>query len=427
MSIASLNSRLRNIPPSISVYLAGIFVLGFTVDGGIFSVLQNLFLLRLGYGTEFIGIFNSIGLFIFAFLSLPIGTIQKWSGRQLLLLGLIIMALGSVMIPFAQYLNGNWQAGLLLTGRTVSYIGISFFFVHAAPFLMGLTKGDWQNRSLAWQSAVLNIAGFSGGLLAGYLPGWIAGWTGRSLTHPTPYQIPLFFGALLLVFTYLSIYRLPEARSANDDEEESKAATKAKNQQRWAGPIWLFVVVLSIVRITQVAAPGAILTFGNVFFDDSLQVSTEAIGILSAIGKLASVPLALAVPFILRRWGAFNSVLWISILSIVASLPLVFSESLALTGLSFILASAAGPLRYLAFLVFTMALVPAGRRALVSGAGEMAIGFGFAGISLAGGYLIADYSYALMFAVSLIATTIGTVLFAVLFSHYRERKSTSPS
>ena len=422
MITATLSHRLRRIPPALLLYLLGIYTLGFALDGGIFAVLQNLFLLRLGYGPEFVGIFNSVGLFVFAALSLPVGTIRRWSGRQMLLSGLIVMWLGSLMIPAAQYLPADWRTAALLAGKVISHVGLAFYFVHAAPFIMGITSGHWQNRALAWQSAVLNVAGFSGGLLAGYLPGWIATWLGQTLDDPTPYGLPLFIGALILLVTFAAIYRLPNARPSDDDEEESLRQNQAAGQMRWLGPLWLFVIALTAVRILQVAAPGAVITFGNVFFDDGLGVATELIGILSALGKLVSVPMALLVPFLLRRWGGFNSVMVISIVSIVATLPLVLSENWAVTGISLVLATAAGPLRYLAFLVFTMGLVPAGRRALVSGAGEMAIGFGFAAISFAGGYLIAAYGYAAMFTVSLVATAIGTALFLLLFGRYRTRK-----
>jgi predicted MFS family arabinose efflux permease len=55
------------------------------------------------------------------------------------------------------------------------------------------------------------------------------------------------------------------------------------------------------------------------------------------------------------------------------------------------------------------------QRALVSGAGEMAIGLGFALLALAGGYLIAAFSYGAFFALSLILTVVGTGLFWLFF------------
>jgi predicted MFS family arabinose efflux permease len=87
--------------------------------------------------------------------------------------------------------------------------------------------------------------------------------------------------------------------------------------------------------------------------------------------------------------------------------------------LGYVLAAAAGPLRYLAFLVFTLSLVHSDYRATISGAGEMAIGFGFALMAFVGGYLIANYGYGLFFGVSLGLTLVGTGLYWLIFRGYR--------
>jgi MFS family permease len=210
MKAVVIPAQWRQAPTAVLFYLVGIFLLGFTIDGGIYSVLQNLYLLRLGYGPEFVGIFNSSGLFVFAVLSLPVGTIRRWTNRRLLLLGNILTLLGMFVIPLAQWSPTLWQPTLLLGGRVLSLVGLSFFFVHGAPYLMAVTAGDWQNRALAWQSASLAVAGFVGGLLGGYLPGWIASWMALPLSDPTPYQYPLFLGAGVFGLAFFAFWRTPE-------------------------------------------------------------------------------------------------------------------------------------------------------------------------------------------------------------------------
>lgn len=421
MAAAAVQSRLKQAPPALLFYLIGIFAMGFTIDGGIFSVLQNLYLLRLGYGPEFIGTFNSAGLFVFALLSLPIGSIRRYSSRQLLLIGLSIIWLGMLAIPAAQWLPDPWQRVMLLGGRIVGLVGLSFFFVHGAPFLMSVTKGEWQNRSLAWQTAVLAIAGFAGGLLGGYLPGWISIATGIPLSEPDPYQYPLFLSVILLVVAFFAIKQTAEpiALPVSLPEAETEITRQQSKKFPWTGPIWMLVILITLVRILQVSATGAIITFANVYFDDGLGVSTDKIGLVTAIGRLASVPIALYTPYFLARWGSFKVVIVISLASAAASLPMVLSDSWELAGVGYILASAAGPLRYLSFLVFTLALVSPERRALISGAGEMSIGFGFALMALVGGYLISGFGYQTLFGVSIVLSVIGAGLHWLVFRPLR--------
>ena len=420
MKATIIPAQVREAPTAVLFYLVGIFILGFTMDGGIFPVLQNLYLLRLGYGTEFVGIFNSSGLLVFALLSLPIGAIRRWQHRHLLLLGLTLMITGMFIVPLAQWSPTALQATWLLVGHIISYVGLAFFFVHSAPFLLSITVGDWQNRALAWQSATLAVAGFSGGLLGGYLPGWVASGLQLSADHPTPYQYPLLLAAGLLLLAIFVFGRMPEPILEAMNPSETTVSSRMSKVRQWSGPIWIFILLLLVVRMLQVAAPGAILTFANVYLDDGLNVATNRIGVITAVGKLASVPIALLTPRILNRWGNFPAVIWISLLSFVAALPLVLTNNWQLAGISYALASGAGPLRYLSFLVFSLSMVPSEKRALVSGAGEMAIGFGFALMAFVGGYLINAYDYNLFFGVSLTVTLIGTGLFWWIFHRFRQ-------
>ncbi len=416
-------AKFRQTPRPLLTYLAAVAAIGFTIDGGIFSVLQNLYLLRLGFGTEFVGLFNSAGLFVFALVSLPIGAIRRWSNRQMLLIGAALIFAGKLGTPTAYWLPATWRASWLLSAQIVAFVGLSCFFVHTAPFVMKISPPAWRHRALAWQSATLSLAGFSGGLLAGFLPGRFAAALDTDLESPVPYQVTLLIAVGLFALTFLAICSTPEKENGDDLPAIEGQAQSESNQFIWKRSIWLLVGLIAIVRILQVAAPGTVITFANVFFDDGLQMPTNLIGIISAIGRLASVPVALATPWALRRWGKFRATLWITSLSILATLPMALSEDWAFAGIGFVLASGAGPLRYLAFLLFTLELVPADKQALISGAGEMAIGFGFALMAAIGGYLISWYGYSTLFIISIVVTLIGILLFWLFFQHTEDGQS----
>lgn len=54
---------LRRFNLNVRLFLVGAAIIGLTNFGGIFAALFNLYLLRLGYGTQFIGTVNAIGAF----------------------------------------------------------------------------------------------------------------------------------------------------------------------------------------------------------------------------------------------------------------------------------------------------------------------------------------------------------------------------
>ena len=72
--MTNLRQALRTFHPDVYRYLFAMGIVGFSYFGFI-SVLLNLYLLRLGYGTGFIGLVNGGIALAFAACSLPAGAI----------------------------------------------------------------------------------------------------------------------------------------------------------------------------------------------------------------------------------------------------------------------------------------------------------------------------------------------------------------
>src|SRR5918998_4404440 len=93
---------LRQLGPDIGRYYFVVSLLGFAVDGGVYAVLLNLFLARLGYGPEVIGLVNAAGMVVFALASLPAGIIgERWGSKRIMLGGLGLLVAGAVLLPLA--------------------------------------------------------------------------------------------------------------------------------------------------------------------------------------------------------------------------------------------------------------------------------------------------------------------------------------
>ena len=94
--------KLRMFNRDVRLYLITSALIGFTVFGGIYPVLLNLYLLRLGYGPEFIGIVNASFPFAMVVFSLPAGVLgQRFSTRRMMIVGLGLCVLGSGLLPLA--------------------------------------------------------------------------------------------------------------------------------------------------------------------------------------------------------------------------------------------------------------------------------------------------------------------------------------
>ena len=96
---AALTTSFRTFNRSIRLYLLATLLLGLSVDG-VYAVLFNLYLLRLGYNPEFIGLANAAGLaFIVA------GSQWGQADGQVIFLFILSMAAAEVAVGLALVLQ----------------------------------------------------------------------------------------------------------------------------------------------------------------------------------------------------------------------------------------------------------------------------------------------------------------------------------
>ncbi|MCB0000006.1 MAG: MFS transporter, partial [Anaerolineales bacterium] len=165
---------IRSFGRDARLLLLGVAVVGFALDGTI-AVLLNLYLLRLGYGPEFVGVVNSGGLLAFALCSLPAGMVgSRWGSRRAMMTGYGIGVVGGVALSLAELLPAAVQPAVLVGSYMVIMLGMSLVFVNMGPYLMAITTPQQRSHAFAVQSALLSLAAFGGSLLAGFLPGWLA-------------------------------------------------------------------------------------------------------------------------------------------------------------------------------------------------------------------------------------------------------------
>src|SRR5712691_9008254 len=151
-------------------YLCAEGLSGFTVDGGIYAVLFNLYVLRLGYGPTFIGAVNAAGLLAFGLWSLPAGLLGgRWGSQRMLIVGLGMMAVGCSALPLAECTPPTWQASWLITTYVFIHMGLALHIANATPFVMAATSATERTHAFSLASALWFLAGFVGNLLGGWL------------------------------------------------------------------------------------------------------------------------------------------------------------------------------------------------------------------------------------------------------------------
>lgn len=401
---------------NVALYLFTLAMVGFTVDGGIYSVVFNLFLLRLGYGPEFIGLVSAVGLVAFTVGSMLAAVAgSRLNNRRLVTLGVAVMTVACSALPFAEFVPLAGRPAWIIACYPLVFIGMALIFVNGPPYLMAAIPPAGRDVAFARQVALWSFAAFAGSLLAGFMPGLLAPLLDVPLSEPAPYRYPLLLAALALVPATVAMFLTSDITPAHA-ETESKAATAGAASNR-------SFVVLGVVRLFQVAAVAATVPFFNVYLDTTLEAPTALIGVLTATGRLLAAPVSLFMPKLSRRWGNASLVTWASNLVLLAILPLALVPHWLAAGIGFIGVTTLSAARYAAFLVFSMETVGPKRRAAMAGMSEAAAGVGFSLTSLIGGQVIVLAGFAPLFLGGAAFAAIGNLLF---WGYFQARKGAAP-
>ncbi len=390
-----------------------IIALGFVIDG-VYAVLLNLYLLRLGYDARFIGQVNSFGLLTFALVSLPAGILgTRWASNLMLRAGLGSTLLGTLLLPLAEYTPTGWQEGWLIGTYALILTGFSLFFVNAAPFLMTVVEREKQANAFAVQTALLSLAAFAGSLFGGTLPGLIASSNNFALDDPEPYRYTLMLVALVVLVAFGITFTM--VKPAEQTSDEPPAQDERSGYRQWMGgftrSVLILIGVMSVVRFLQVAGLATTSVYFNVYLDSQYAMSPNTIGTIASFGRLMAVPAVLLAPRLIRRTSTGSVALWASLATALCLLPIAFATHWWTAAIGYVSALILTNLRFAAFIVYIMALVPKRQQAVMVGAGEAAAGLSFTSMALGGGYLVTAYGFSELFLLGAILSGLGTLLF----------------
>jgi len=378
---------------------------------GSYAILLNLFLLRLGFGTAFIGLANGVGLIGWAIASPIAGARANRIGcRRLMLIGLSGVVLGSTLMPFGATFEGLTRAVWLVASHAITFTGAGIFFVNMQPFMMGTVVPELRSRVFSLSSATFPTAGFAGSLIGGFLPGLFAGWLGLTVDDPAAFRYSLHLVALAVVPTLLLIGAI------RDIEPVRSAATRGPGSK---APL-MIIAVMTVLGILRTFGEGSARTFFNVYMDSGLDVETVKIGITFAIAQLVAGPMALLSPILSNSIGTGPAALlaMIGVAICLVPMALIANPIAATVGMIAILAfiSIMRP----AIAVYTMDLVRPEYWALMSGFVNFSWALGSGGTALVGGVIISASGFQGLFLTGAAISGLGALLFARFLATQRK-------
>ncbi len=403
----SLLSNIRSFSTGIWVYLMAWFVLQFSF-AGIYSVLINLFLKRLGYSEEFMGTVLSAAALGFALFAIPAGSLgARWGYKKMIMIGMIAGTIFTFILPFSQFLSGDLAKVTIAVSYGAYAVAMTLISVNGIPFLANSASDESRVHVFSAYAAMAPLAGFFGSIVAGFLPKIISDITSISLDKADPYAfsmwvVPLF----LLAFTCLFPFFIKEKHGA-ENTTENAAAADAKTEK---APVYLFITFF-VFTVFRIATFWAIFAFFSIYLDSSFKVPVAIIGVLTAIGRIIPAFAALFTPYFAKRAGKFNLIILVSVVSTIFALPMGLIPSVTAAAISLIVISGLNAIDASIFSTFQQEVTPEKWRPLMSGYCFAAEAVSFTLVAYSGGYIIKSLGYQPFFLMTAAATFTSAFIF----------------
>lgn len=402
-------NAVRSFNKSIRLYFAMWSLLALA-NFGLISVLQNLYLLRLGFDVESIGVLIGSGQLMWAIAALPGAAIGRRIGPK----RAILMGLSINMIAFTFFFSVEaapasvWPAWLWFW-NTLNWIGSAIFVVNSTPYITGITKPEERSYVFAVQSAIFPTFAFVGSLFAGLLPGFFASVMGLSLEQPAPYRnglliVPLLYVLMLLVFSRA------KATEGDAGEPVMHAAGKA--------PV-ATLLIFGIIGLLQSIGDGAVMSFFTIYLDQGLGLLPAEIGVLVGIASLLPIAGALLSAPLMRRFGS-GQTFSLSSAGLGASLAMMaLLPSVIATAISRMLAGSMLSIGGASRNLFSQEIVSVNWRTMSSAVSTIGLALGWTVAAFAGGFIIRVAGFSAMFLFGSI-TALTSAGFTVLFLRHRK-------
>jgi len=406
------SSAIRGFTKDTRILIGAYAALGFSY-WGLFSVAANLFLLRLGYGVETIGVLTAVGLVVATVTSIPAGILgARLGNRDVLALSLGACAAGMMLHPLALYLGEPLRLALIVAARIIQFAGGTCFLVNWGPAAAAATEPGNRTHAFSLNGAGMSIGTMLGSVAGGVLPGAVSRLGRMPLDQPHPFGWTIAAGAVpYAVCLVLVLARISAARGAGERAGE----------QSGSSPRGL-IALMTLTYLFTGAGYGIAANFFSVFLDTVLRLEPSKIGLLMSLSPIAAIAAAGFVPRLASRVGKRLSII-AGLLGMgigVSLLAARFDPGTAAAG--WLVFSCSNTVAQTALSVHVMEIVSERWRSLMAGANMTANALGMGISAFAGGFLISVAGYRTYFLLG--AGVLAAA--AVLFSGYTLSGRRSP-
>jgi MFS family permease len=429
------------------------------VSTGILLVLYNLYLVSLGYGTDFVGAILFVGTLGAGLAIFPAGIcVDRFGGKLVMIWSSIILGvIGIGQILFRQPLP------LLVTAFFAGVAGAALLVVNA-PFLTANSTPDERTHLFSLNITLSLVTTVLGKVLGGALPIWFRSisWLMAPLPpqlsillahspEPRSYQLALLFAGIIAGPSLIPLFLLSDDRPVRARERQAigEAGETLTGQpgavrqvisgdfirsglaqlSRWVSEAWVFVrsrkwlhnaiFLLILVQVLIGLGAGLFTPYFNIYFVDHLGASSALFGLIDGGANALTALLTLVAPWLALRLGKIKAIALTELASIPIMLTIGLTGLLPLAALLYPFRQGLMDMSNGVLQVFSMEVVPEQRRGLANSGYQAAYQVAWAITAPIGGLIIAHSGYPPIF---LLGACCYLLAISTLWFNFRGRK-----
>jgi MFS family permease len=394
-------SRVRQFTPNARKFLAFQFFLA--LNTGIYGVIFNLYLLKLGYHEDFMGLLLGVIFVSAGLLALPAAMVCDRIGRRKTLL------LSSALMVLSLALLYTITTGeMLIFASVLDGIATGAMAVASSPFMAENSSRDERIHLFSMNSVVMMSSSVLGSLAGGILPGWFAGLAGENIESVLPYRFTLYLSLAAVLLTIVPLLLIKEKNRPLLDRKERFSLVarviRSPNVQR-------LVFVNMLIGI----GAGMVVPFFNVYFYKVLQSTTGEIGLIFSVGQIVMVAGLLIIPMLVGRFGKVRTIALTELLSIPFLILIALTMNIYLAAVGYIMRMTLMNMANPAISSFNMEIVAEQERATVSSLTQTGWYLLYAISTFISGIMMSRGSYLLPFLITCVVYVIAAVAYYVFF------------
>lgn len=393
-------SKIKSFSFNARLFLVSIFLISLSI--GIYEVIFNLYILKLGFKEDFLGFILSLVSISTGLFSIPASIICDKIGRK----NTLVLSSFLLLVSFIFLFTTTSQ--IVLSISSVLYgISTALKVVTSSTFMIENSSASERMHLFSMYHLFYTVAVMVGNFVGGFFPGFIINQININPTGAEAYRLSLYISLFAVLISLVPLIFIKEKKLTIKHEKLFSNLISALNMK--------IIQQLMIINALIGIGWGLALPYFNVYFDIVFNATAAQIGIIFSISQIARSLFLVPIPILTEKFGKIKVIAITQLFSIPMILLFVFTPSLTFAAVGYIMRTAIMNMSNPVISNFNMEIVEPEHRATVNSLTWMSC-YTFVGISTyVSGLIMAKGYYKSPFLITCVVYIIASVLYYVFF------------